>query len=174
MSTLPDGSHRTRRPIAGDEYAMLRAFLTYQRETLLWKVSGLDDEQLRRPHVPSGLTLLGLVKHLTDVERSWFREVGFAQDLAEPWDPNDPQKFWRIEPHETTAQIVTAYTDEIAHIDRLLDAPGIGPETVVQRPRTGREGMTFRWLLLHMIEETARHLGHADLIREAIDGQTGE
>lgn len=168
-----DECERTDPPLAGDEKATLLGFLNYQRDTLLCKLGGLDDEQLRRPHVPSGLTLLGVVKHLTDVERSWFRERVDGEDLAELWDDNDPQRYWRIEPEDTTEGIIAGYRDEIARANALIESANLG-ERVRGKVTPSHQDLTVRWVVLHMIEETARHLGHADLIREAIDGATGE
>lgn len=159
-------------PVGGSEKAMLVGFLDGQRDTLLWKLDGLDDEQLRTLHQPSGLTLLGIVKHLTDVERSWFREVVTGEDLAHLWDDADPDRYWRIEPGDRTADLITDYRTECAAANAIIDARDL--DSVVDAPRPSEPGMTLRWVVLHMIEETARHAGHADLIRESIDGATGE
>ena len=169
-----ENCQRTKPPLFGSEKSMMLGFLNWHRDTLLCKVDGLTDEELRRPHDPSGLTMLGLVKHLTDVERSWFREVVAGEDLSALWDDSDPQRYWRIEPHETTAEIIAGYRAEVAAANALLAGDEIGMEEPVHEPRAAAEGMTVRWVVLHMIEETARHNGHADLIREAIDGQTGQ
>lgn len=163
---------RTQPPLGGEEREMLVGFLNGQRDTLLWKLDGLDDEQVRRPHEPSGLTLLGIVKHLTDVERSWFREVVAGEDLGHLWDDADPDRYWRIEPEDTTAGLIADYRAECAAADAIVLASDLGAPVTGPRPR--EQGMTIRWVVLHMIEETARHYGHADLIREAIDGRTGE
>ncbi|MGB3304779.1 MAG: DinB family protein [Thermomicrobiales bacterium] len=167
-----ENRQRTKPPFFGSEKSMMLGFLNWHRDTLLCKIDGLTDEELRRPHDPSGLTLLGLVKHLTDVERSWFREVVAGEDLSALWDDSDPQRYWRIEPHETTAEIIAGYSAEVAAANALLDE--IGMDEPVHAARAEDTGMTVRWVVLHMIEETARHNGHADLIREAIDGQTGQ
>ncbi|MGC4105264.1 MAG: DinB family protein [Thermomicrobiales bacterium] len=164
---------RTDPPLAGDEKASLLGFLNYQRDTLLCKLAGLDDEQVRRPHIPSGLTLLGLVKHLTDVERSWFRETVDGEDLAHLWDDADPQRYWRIEPDDTTEGIIAGYREEIARANAIVAEADLGAR-VRGKVTPSHHDLTIRWVVLHMIEETARHLGHADLIREAIDGETGE
>lgn len=158
-------------PLAGTEHETLLAFLDWQRDTLLCKIHGLSDEQLRMPHHPSGLTLLGLVKHLSDVERSWFREVFAGEDLAALWDDSDPRRYWRIEPGETTTQVIEIYKGEVATANALIAASSL--DSPVVAPRPGAEEMTLRWVVVHMIEETARHIGHADLMREAIDGRTG-
>lgn len=159
-------------PFGGPEKPMLAAFLNWQRATLLCKLDGLSDEDLRRPHVPSGLTLLGLVKHLANVERSWFREVFAGEDLSGTWDPQDPDRYWRIEPEETTDQIVAFYQGEVERARVIVRNADL--DDLARSPRPDQPGMTLRWIVMHMIEETARHVGHADLMREAIDGQIGE
>ncbi len=161
---------RTPPPYAASEKEMVTAFLDWQRATLLCKLDGLSDEELRRPHEPSGLTLLGLVKHLRAVEMSWFRFDFAAEDPASIPDLIPYEDPWTIGPEETTQDVLDIYQREIEHSRMLteaadLDAPARNPGEA--------PGLTLRWILLHMIEETARHNGHADLIREAIDGQTG-
>ncbi len=92
---------------------MLEAWLDYHRATLLCKVDCVSDEDLQRPGTPSGLTLLGLVKHLADLEREWFREVFAGEDLSHLWSDEDPGRYWRIEPGETTEQILAFYWEEV-------------------------------------------------------------
>lgn len=167
-----DNCQRTDPPSAGTEKDVLQGFLGYLRDTMLCKLDGLTDEELRRPHDPSGLTLLGMVKHLTDVESSWFRETFLGEQMLHSWDPTDPDKDWRIEQSDTTAAILDGYRAEIRKANEIVDAHPL--DAVATSPRTGMEGLQLRWIVTHLIEETARHCGHADLIREAIDGQTGE
>ncbi len=159
-------------PAAAAEKPMLEAFLDWQRATLLCKLDGLNDEELRRPHEPSGLSLLGIVKHLADVERSWFREVFAGEDLSAEWDPNDRNRYWRIEPQETTDQILAFYQGEVERARAIVREADLNDPA--RNPGTGQAGLIRRWIVVHMIEETARHVGHADLMREVIDGQTGE
>ncbi len=167
-------AERTVPPISGSEKEMLIGYLNLQRDTLLWKLDGLDDEQLRRPHEPSGLTLLGLAKHLTDVERSWFRERVAGEDLSHLWDDADPERYWRIEPDDTTADLIAMYRVKFAAADAIIRERDLDATVAAPPSWPGAEAMTVRWVALHLIEETARHVGHADLIREAIDGATGE
>jgi len=164
---------RTDPPEAASEQETLAAFLDYHRATLLWKVEGLSDGDLRRPLTPSGMSLLGLVKHVAYVERWWFQAVFAGQDMSFPWTEEDPDADWRPEPDEPAAGILDLYRVEAArsrtilagsHLDDLAKKP--------HHPRNGRQSL--RWIVIHMIEETARHNGHADLMREAIDGMTGE
>ena len=163
---------RVRPPLHGGEREQLNAWLDLHRATLLTKLEGLDDEQLRRPMVPSNVSLLGLVKHLTAVEHGWF-VVGFAQ-TGEPHmfsTEEDPDADFRIEPDETTDGIVEGYL-RACERSRDIAAAASSLDDTFERP--GRGTIDLRWILLHMIEETARHNGHADIIRELIDGVTGD
>ncbi len=167
-----DKCERPEPPVSGSEKEVLSGFLDFLRGTVLCKLDGLSDEELRRPHDPSGLTLLGMVMHLAGVERSWFRDVFLGEDLPHLWDAGDPLQYWRIEPHETTAEILAFYNAEVETARQIvanseLDAPA-------KAPKGDMRGLQLRWIVTHMIEETGRHCGHADLIRESIDGQTGE
>lgn len=159
-------------PAAGTEKEMLAAFLDWHRATLRCKLAGLTDEQLRIAHVPSGMSLLGLLKHVADVERSWFQEAFLGEDLSILWDDADPGRYWRIEPEETTVDILTLADTVAARAREILRdgdldalAGGAGPN---------QPGLTLRWIAFHMLEEMARHSGHADFLREAIDGAVGE
>jgi len=169
-ATAPS-DNRPRPPESGDERTLLEAFLDFHRATLLWKCAGLTDEQLRTRAVPtSGLTLLGIVRHITEVERGWFFDhlpydaspVYFTEDR-----PNDDFDALDSVP---VADVFARYDAELARIRAEIAAVPLDHEY------TDRRGHTFslRWVYLHMIEEYARHNGHADLIREAIDGVTGE
>jgi uncharacterized damage-inducible protein DinB len=135
-----------------------------------WKVEGLDDEQLRRPMTPSGTTLLGLVKHLAAVEYGWFCETFGRTTEPLPFDDNDPEADLRIEPHETTADILAFYDRACAAADQVI------ADLSIEDTGTAWFGdpVTLRWVLIHMVEETARHAGHLDIIRELIDGATGD
>jgi uncharacterized damage-inducible protein DinB len=161
---------RTARPVAGVEKELLEAFRDFQRDTLLWKVSGLTEEQLRKVWTPSGMSLLGLVKHLAYVERNWFQNRFVMRDLPVAWSEADPDGDFRIEPHETSASIIAFYRAEVAESKKIV-AEADSLDTIAQHPKRPH---SLRRILVHMIEETARHVGHADLMREATDGQTGE
>ncbi len=161
-------------PEAAPESEMLAAFLDYHRATLLWKVDGLSEADLRRPLTPSGMTLLGLIKHLAYVERWWFQAVFAGEDVDFPWSDADPDADWRVGPDEGVATILDLYRAQAARTREIVAAATLDDDA--RRPRTRPPGgiQTLRWIVLHMIEETARHNGHADLMREAIDGATGE
>jgi len=161
---------RTRPPEDGTEWETLTGLLDFLRASAVNKVAGLTDEQaFSRPVPPSALTPAGVVKHLSGVERFWF-SIDFAgADLEWPWPEDDPHGCFPLDPGDTLAGIVAGYLAEcersrqaIAGAD--LDAPARGPDMT----------FTLRYALAHMIEETARHCGHLDLLRERIDGQTGE
>jgi uncharacterized damage-inducible protein DinB len=159
-------------PLQGDERATLAGFLDYHRATLAWKCSGLTDDQLReRPSPPSTLSLLGLVRHLADVERGWFRRT-FAREDAPPLYYSDDDRdgeFDNVEKADV-AEAFAAWERECVFAREAvaaapnLDAVGHGKD----------RAYSLRWILVHMIEEYARHNGHADLIRERLDGSVGE
>lgn len=156
-------------PWAASEKEMLEAFLDFQRATLLWKVSGVSDEDLRRKPTVSSMSLLGLVKHLAYVERSWFQVVFMNRELSVPWTKEDPDADWRIEPDETTASVLALFQDAVAESRKVVAENSL--DDFAKKPGSDP---TLRWIVIHMIEETARHNGHADIMREAIDGATGE
>jgi uncharacterized damage-inducible protein DinB len=154
----------------GDERELLERFLDFERDTLLWKASGLSEEQLRKPLTPSGMSLLGLVKHLAYVERNWFQMRFLGLDVYIPWRRGDPDGDFRIEADESPESVFAFYRAEIEESRRILAATASLDAIAADANRP----VTMRWILIHMIEETARHVGHADLMREATDGQTGE
>ena len=157
-------------PFTGDEKTSLRVALDRHRDAILWKVEDLDDEQLRRVMTPSGTTLLGLVKHVAAVEYSWFCDTFGRATEPLPFDDDDPDADLRVEPDETTADIVAFYGRARAAADRVIDEVGL--------EETGTawfgDPVTLRWVLIHLVEETARHAGHVDILRELIDGLTGD
>jgi uncharacterized damage-inducible protein DinB len=161
-------------PLKGSEKESLHASLKRHREVVLWKLEGLDDEQLRRPIVPSGTNLLGLVKHLASIEFGWFCETFGRPSEWIPWDPSDCDADARVQPHETTAAILAYYARARAAADSVINDFDI--DTVARtRPGLGSgEEVTLRWLLIHVLEDTVRHAGHMDILRELIDGQTGD
>ena len=163
---------RTDPPRIGGEREMLEGWLEYHRATLLRKCSGLTDAQMRQASCPpSNLTLLGLVRHMTDVERGWFRRGVGGEDVAFrlDYDANPEADFEDLEGADV-AEALAAYREECELARAALNA---APLLDVMIPE-GRREISVRWVLLHMIEEYARHNGHADLLREAIDGATGD
>ena len=168
-----DAEGRPEPPLVAAEKPMLTAWLEWQRATLMWKCSGLDDEQLRRRTVePSTMSLLGLVRHLTDVERHWFRRVLAGEDAAPLYwgsGPQDPDTDFDGVDDADVAADLAGYQREVARsrevvADLDLDATG----TLRGEP------VSLRWVLVHLTSEYARHNGHADLLRERLDGAVGE
>ena len=156
-------------PVAGSEKEVLLGFLDHYRETLVAICSGLDEADLRRPMVPSGTSLLGLVKHMTYVERGWFQEAVAGERFDYPFGEEDIDADFRIEEGETSVQIFERYEAACARSRRALESVSLDD------PTQGDErsaDYNVRWVVVHMIEETARHAGHADILREQIDGKT--
>jgi uncharacterized damage-inducible protein DinB len=160
-------------PYLGDERTILEGFLRFHRETLLWKCAELRPEQLAaRPLPTTVLSLLGLVRHLADVERGWFRR-GFAGEDAPPiyYDPvADRDRDIVPPPDADPAEAFATFRREVGAAEAAARGHDLDETFVSSRGRT----ISLRWLYVHMIEEYARHNGHADLLREAIDGGTGE
>jgi hypothetical protein len=159
-------------PFAGDEKAMLSAFLDRYRETMLWKLDGLTKEQASARLVPSPTTLLGLVKHLAYVERWWF-QMNFAADpVSFPWPEDEPDEDidFRVTATDTIEGIRALYEQECARSREIVAAASLDDLAKDQK----RGDRTMRWIMVHMIEETARHAGHADILRELTDGAIGQ
>ena len=157
-------------PFTGGEKESLYVSLDRHRDVVLWKLEGLNDERLRRPLTPSGTNLLGLVKHLASVEYGWFCDTFGRASESIPFDEADPDADMRAAPNETTADIVAYYRRARAAADKVideLDVDDLGTAWFGER-------VSLRWVLIHMIEETARHAGHMDIVRELIDGATGD
>jgi uncharacterized damage-inducible protein DinB len=156
------------------ERRALEEWLDFHRDTLLWKCSGLTAEQLKQRSVPpSRLSLLGLVRHMTEVERWWFRMHADQQDLEFPYDPKSVgDDFEDLDTADAVANL-RAYRDEIDASKAAVSGKGLD-DVVPSRGDHPERTRDIRWIYLHMIEEYARHNGHADLIREKIDGQTGD
>ncbi|GHH86750.1 hypothetical protein GCM10018793_59880 [Streptomyces sulfonofaciens] len=157
-------------PYTGTEKENLCAGLARHREAVLRKVEGLNDEQLRRPMTPSGTNLLGLVKHLAAVEYAWFCETFGRGTEPLPFDPDDENADLRVTAQERTADILAFYERARAAADRTI--------AELDLDTTGTawfgEPVSLRWVLVHMVEETARHAGHMDIVRELIDGASGD
>jgi uncharacterized damage-inducible protein DinB len=157
-------------PFTGGEKESLKVALDRHRDAILWKLEGVGDDDLRRPLVPSGTSLLGLVKHLAAVEYGWFCDTFGRPTEPLPFDDDDPDADLRIEPEETTADILAFYDRARTTADRIIDEIGLEETGVAWFG----EPVTMRWVLIHMVEETARHAGHVDILRELIDGMTGD
>jgi uncharacterized damage-inducible protein DinB len=169
--TTPEDTRREP-PEAAAERATLQGFLDFHRDTLLWKCAQLSDDQLRaRPLATTNLSLLGLVRHLADVERSWFRRRIAGED-APPIYYTEAEPDLDIDPPADAdpAADLEVFRAEVAACDAAVAGHDLDDTFVTQRGAT----RSVRWVYVHMIEEYARHNGHADLIRQAIDGAVGE
>lgn len=156
-------------PMTGDEGPMLVSILNKQREVMIWKLDGLNDEQLRRPMTPSGTNLLGLVKHLAAVEYGWFCTTFGRSTEPLPFDEDDEDADLRVNDDESTEDILAFYRRACDAADLAMSEVGLDGEGTAWFGDT----VSMRWVILHMIEETARHAGHADILREMLDGTTG-
>jgi uncharacterized damage-inducible protein DinB len=157
-------------PFTGGEKQSLHVSLDRHRDAVLWKLEGLDDAALRRAMTPSGTNLLGLVKHLASVEYGWFCHTFGRQTEPLPDVDEDPDADMRARPEETTEEILAFYGRARAAADRVIE------ELELDTLGTAWFGdaVSLRWVLIHMVEETARHAGHVDIVRELIDGMTGD
>ncbi|WP_435852882.1 DinB family protein [Streptomyces vietnamensis] len=172
-AALP-GPGRFTGPATGDERPMLAGFLADQRATLVLKCAGLEGELALRAVEPSSLSLLGLVRHLADVERHWFREILAGQKDAGPLfsSPASPDGDFE-EAAPDPAAVAEAWEAWHAAVDFSDRFTAEAPDLDVSGDDAWRGRVSLRWVLIHMIEEYARHNGHADLLRERIDGTRG-
>jgi uncharacterized damage-inducible protein DinB len=177
-----DEHGRPEPPYAGGEVATLLGFLDYQRMTLERKCRELNDEQLRVALPPSSVTLGGLLKHLACVEDSWFTDTVAGEPLPEPWASvdfeADPDWTWHLAASDSGECLRTLWAERVNRSRAVVQAQlSRGEEAALSETHAAwgyEDRVSLRWVLVHMIEEYARHLGHADLIRESIDGQTGD
>jgi uncharacterized damage-inducible protein DinB len=164
----------------GDEVETLLAFLDYHRDTLAWKCSGLGAAELNSPVGRSTMTLGGLLKHLAYVEDIWLSRRMFGNDPAPPWNTVDwsldRDWDWHSASADSPDELLSLWQSAVDHsralVDQALELGGL--DKVAQRTDSQGRLPNLRWIVVHLIEEYARHNGHADLIRESIDGSTGE
>jgi uncharacterized damage-inducible protein DinB len=175
-----DEHGRPETPLTADEIETLLGFLDYQRATLAWKCSGLDGDGLRATVGASSMTLGGLLKHLAYVEADWFSRWLHGQERQPPWDTvdwkADPDWEWNSAAQDPPEHLVALWEDAVAR-SRALVAEALadgGLGQLARRRWPDGQAPSLRWILVHMIEEYARHNGHADLLRESVDGITGE
>ncbi|KJY19058.1 MULTISPECIES: DinB family protein [Streptomyces] len=173
--TTSSGSHRDEPSTTADEREMLDGWLDYHRATLLWKCEGLQDEELRRtPLAPSELSLLGLVRHMAEVERYWFRQIMLGEDVPDLFvTDEDRDGDFHFTGAATWAEAEQAWRTEVERARRAAAGRSLDLVSKAESHHRG-EVFSLRWVYTHMIEEYARHNGHADLLREQIDGATGE
>ena len=176
-----DEHGRPEPPLAGDETATLQGFLDYQRATLAWKCGGLDAAGLRATVGASSMTLGGLLKHLAYVEDLWCSRRLHGRDPAPRWDTvdwkADPDWDWHSAAEDSPEELQMLWQDAVAR-SRALVTEALA-DGGLERPAAWIDDWygiapSLRWILVHMIEEYARHNGHADLLRESVDGSTGE
>lgn len=167
-------------PPSGDEATLLRAFLAFHRDTLRLKAAGLAEPDLHRTLPPSTMTLASLLTHLAYVEDFWCGTVLLGREPAEPWASldwaDDGDADWHLARHLDHGAARRLLDDAVAASDAAVEealATPAGLDTVAARERHG-EHVSLRWILIHLVEEYARHNGHADMLREAVDGATGE
>ena len=168
MTTTLDAFPVADPPAAGGERETLLAFLQRQRDLVAWKLLDASDEALRSVATATGLNAHGLVNHLTQVERSWVR--GCFDDekhLEFDWTDADPDAEMRVPSTVTMADLLAAYAVEQRRTDAVISGAALD-DMATTRP------VSLRWIVVHLIEETARHLGHLDLLREMADGVVGE
>ena len=178
--TVIDEHGRPEPPMQSPELETLLGFLEWQRSTFAWKCTGLDADHLRRVVGVSTMTIGGLLKHMTFVEQYWFRRALHGADPLPPWDTidwaTDRDWDWRSATHDTPDELEsmwrTAVQDSRDLVTTALQRGGLDQLADITWPN--RETPNLRWIIVHMIEEYARHNGHADLIRETIDGAVGE
>jgi uncharacterized damage-inducible protein DinB len=165
---------RTEPGLILSERQALEAWLDFHRGTLLRKCAGLTADQLKeRPVPPSRLSLLGLVRHMTEVERWWFRMHAATTDLPFPYDPDQTGQDFEALYDADAAANIEAFKQEIQYARAAVAGKQLD-DVVPSRGHHPERARDIRWIYLHMIEEYARHNGHADLIRERIDGMTGD
>jgi|SRR5579875_1291663 len=179
MATI-DEHGRPEPPLAADETATLLGFLDFQRATFAWKCAGLDAVGLRATLPPTTMSLGGMLKHLALVEDVWCSRWLHDRPPHPPWDTvdwsADRDWDWHSAADEGPQRLLAMWHESVDR-SRALVAEALGHGDLGQRSKRHTEdgdGPSLRWILVHLIEEYARHNGHADLLRESIDGQTGE
>ncbi|MFI6586789.1 DinB family protein [Embleya sp. NPDC050493] len=165
-------TERPEPPVIADEREMIRSFLDYHRATLAMKCDGLSDEDLRRQSMPpSTLSLLGLVRHMAEVERNWFRRVINGEDIPLVWsDQGDFQVAYDAS-RSTRAEAFAAWEAEVEH-SRRIEAAAESLDVIGHNAKWDQD-VSLRLVMFHLIHEYARHNGHADFLREGIDGTVG-
>jgi uncharacterized damage-inducible protein DinB len=157
-----------------DPLALAVGYLDWYRNALLRKIEGLSDAQLRTPVEPLGWSPLGLVQHLGWVERRWMR-WGFAAEDVVAYHPDGDAAEWSVPAEQTTSSILSAYFDEASRSRALMAGAGFTqPARLGGRFKSREEAPSLGRILFHLLQEYARHVGHLDIARELIDGQTGE
>ncbi|MDX6361133.1 DinB family protein [Streptomyces sp. NPDC058274] len=165
---------RTDTPPAWDERSQLTTFLDYARDTARAKCEGASQEDARKAPLPGSplMTLCGVVNHLRWVEYYWFQVVFLGEEDEGPWTDEDPDREMRIAVDIPLTELLQQYEEQAARYRELVTGHDLG--AAAKRPIRDGLQVDLRWILLHLIEETARHNGHLDILRELADGQTGD
>lgn len=170
MESVPEPSRTL-----GDPKELLSGYLNHNRDVVTRKLDGMSESELHRARLPSGWTPLGLLKHLTYVERRWFRWGFMAEPVENPWGPNGPDSDWIVQPGETEKTLLISFHEECDRSRAIVAAADLSDVS-----RTGGrfnppdEHPTLIWILFHVLQEYARHAGHLDIVRELADGSVGE
>ena len=164
---------RTDTPPSWDERTQLTTFLDYVRATARAKCEDLSDEDARKALLPGSplMTLSGVLNHLRWVEYFWFQVVFLGEEDEGPWTEEDPDREMRIAVDIPLSQLLAEYAEQADRYRQLAAAHDL--DTKARRTRGDGSAVDLRWILLHLIEETARHNGHLDILRELVDGRTG-
>jgi len=158
-----------------DPGELLSSYLDYYRAVILRKLDGMSEEELRATRLPSGWTPLGLLKHLTHMERRWFRWGFMGEPVVNPWGPAGLGSDWIVSPEESAARLVAAFEEECKRSRAV-----VAGARLTDRARSGgrfnppHDHPTLIWILYHVLQEYARHAGHLDIVRELADGSVGE
>jgi uncharacterized damage-inducible protein DinB len=156
-----------------NERDTLVGFLDWFRAVAVRKVNGLRLEDAKQIRTPSGMSVLGILKHLGWVERGWFRETFAGEDVEAIDDDGDNSAEFAIADDETVESVIRFYWDEVEAARRVVEGASSLDALSAKETRFGDQ-VSLRWIMVHMVEETARHVGHLDLMREEIDGQIGD
>ncbi len=177
---ITNGEDRPFPPGQAGELDTLVGFLEYQRATFSWKCSGLSDDQLRSALPPTSMTLGGMLKHLASAEDAWFTNVVGGHEMPEPWASHDSDEdldwSWASAAQQSGAELRAFWAERVTRSREIVDSAvkEHGAAALDRSHSAWLGNVSLRWVIVHMIEEYARHNGHADLIRESIDGETGE
>ncbi|MTE21609.1 DUF664 domain-containing protein [Streptomyces sp. TRM43335] len=175
--TLTDGTPLPEPPrtLPPDPHGMLLAYLDHYRDTVLRKLDGLDEAELRHSRLPSGWSPLELLRHLACVERRWLRWGFLAEPVEDPWADRDADGRWHVPDGTTPAEVVEHFRAECARSREIASSAALTDRAALGgRFTTEEKAPTLAWILFHLLQEYARHAGHLDIVRELADGAVGE
>ena len=169
-----DRRGRVKPPASGDEFETLSGFLEYQRGTFRWKCRGLNSTQLRQRLEPTDITLAGLLTHLARVEHGWFHSVVARQPAEEPWASMERAPGEWLDHGLSAEGLRDRWEREVARSRQILTSQVAAGDFLSEVHEMGSRNLSLRWIMVHLVGEYARHNGHADLLRESIDGEVGD